>query len=256
MKAKLKVITIIQARLGSARLPGKVLLPILGKPMVEQIADRIAYAKTVDQTVLATSDEKQDDELVAFAESIGLTSSRGAVDDLALRLNRAAVENNADVLVRCWADCPCVDPELIDKAVTQLLVENLDYISNSVTVGRSYPYGLDIEVYRSSVLAEIDAKTDDPFYREFPCEYVKAKDHFIKGEFRCDNDYSDLFVTVDYAKDLELIRHLFADLQKPDRAFNYQEIITWFETQDQNLAEVSALPRNIEYYEKKQQHHA
>ena len=251
-----KVLTVVQARLGSTRLPGKVLLPLIDKPMVEHIVERITYAKTVDAICIATSDAESDEPLVAFAEIKGWPVVRAPVDDLVLRLHRALTVNDADIMVRCWGDCPCVDPAVIDLAIQKLLQDNLDFVSNSVTVGRSYPYGLDIEVYRREVLAYMAQAVEDPFYREFPSEFVKQSGRYRLGEIRCEQDYSNIFVTVDYPEDLALVRALYQDLYPLNPAFGYQEIVDWVtKRQEQGaLHAVTELPRNIEYYEKKQNH--
>jgi spore coat polysaccharide biosynthesis protein SpsF len=125
------IVGAIQARMGSTRLPGKVLAPILGRPMAWRIFERARHSKHLDQVVIATTTEPSDDELVRFAEQNNIGCYRGRVDDIVERLCSTAQRFQADVLVRIWGDCPFVDPEVIDQALEKLLAENLDYVSNS-----------------------------------------------------------------------------------------------------------------------------
>lgn len=254
-----KVVAAIQARLGSTRLPRKALLPILGRPMLEHIVERIHFAARVDEIVLATTEAAEDDELVNAAEKMGIRTSRGPVDDIVERLYRAADDTGADILVRVWGDCPCVDPAVVDQAVAMLEAEQLDYVSNSMAgLGnsddgflRTYPYGLDIQVFRTPVLARMRA-TDDPFYREFPEDFLRDyAAEFRLGALRHEDDCSDVYVTVDYRADFDTICAVFEHLYVPERAFGFEEVVTLLRQHPEIDVRNTPLARNIEYIAKK-----
>lgn len=250
-----KVVAAVQARLGSSRLPRKMLLPIMGRSMLERIVERVRHARRVDEVVLATTESPEDDELVSAARSIGIRASRGPVDDIAERFHRVMAETGADILVRVWGDCPCVDPAVIDRAVTLLEEREFDFVS-TCTAGegdtedgflRTYPYGLDIEVYRRRVIERIRA-VDDPFYRECLSDYLR--DHgagFRLGALRNPEDCSDIYVTVDYQTDLDTIRAVFQHLYKPDRAFGFEEVVELLRSHPELDCREGSLARNIEY---------
>ncbi|CAK0758276.1 spore coat polysaccharide biosynthesis protein SpsF [Gammaproteobacteria bacterium] len=173
------------------------------------------------------------------------------MDDIAARLHGASRAFGADVIVRVWGDCPCVDPVIINVAVERLLAENLDYISNSIAAGRTYPYGLDIEVYRATLLEHLCAATTDPFYREFPFEWVMAHHAELRmGTLRLDEDWSHIHLTVDYPEDLALIREVYQALHHPGTAFGWREAVAWLAQQPKLALGVAGLARNPEYHQK------
>lgn len=250
-----KVVAAIQARLGSSRLPRKMLLPILGLPMLERIVERVRHARRVDEIVLATTDAPADDELVSTAKGMGLQASRGPADDIAERLYRAAEETHADILVRVWGDCPCVDPAVIDKAIALLQEEQFDFVSTCIAGEgdsedgflRTYPYGLDIEVYRRRALEHIRSATD-PFYREFPEDYLSKHGEGLRlGALRHTEDCSDIYVTVDYRADFDTICAVYQHLYVPGRAFGFEEVVDLLRSHPEIDGRKSPLARNIEY---------
>lgn len=254
-----KVVVAIQARLGSSRLPRKMLLPILGRSMLDRIVERVRHAKCIDEIVLATTESPEDDDLVSAARDIGIGTSRGPVDDIVERMYRAATETGAGILVRVWGDCPCVDPVVIDKAVTLMEERCVDYASTSIAgegnsadgFMRTYPYGMDIELYRRGVIDHLRA-LDDAFYREFPEDYVCSHpDLFRIGVLRHDVDCSDIYVTVDYRADFETVCGVFEHLYDPARAFGFEEVVALLRNHPEIDRRRSPLARNIEYIEKK-----
>ena len=252
-----RVLGIVQARLGSTRLPGKVLADLQGQPMIRHILDRVLRAQRVHAVVIATTTDLSDDALAAYAEHAGMGCYRGPVDDLATRLRDAAHAFGGDVLVRVWGDCPCVDPAILDEALDRLLTERLDYISNSIAAGRTYPYGLDFEIYRAELLERLCATTTDPFYREFPFEWVMAhRTEWAVGNMRLPEDWSHLYLTVDYPEDLALIRKVYQALYRPETAFGWREVVAWLTQQPALIQEVANLRRNPEYHQKAAEHAA
>ncbi len=247
----LRVVGVVQARLGSTRLPGKVLADLEGRPMIQHILDRVSLARWVHVTVIATTVDPSDDPLEAYAKRAGIGCYRGPVDDLATRLRNAAHAFGGDILVRVWGDCPCVDPVLIDEALERLFAENLAYISNSIAAGRTYPYGLDFEIYRVALLDRLCADTNDPFYREFPFEWVTAHRNELRmGTLRLEEDWSHLYLTVDYPEDLALVRSVYDALYRPNHAFGWRETVDWLLERPDWIQTVANLRRNPEYHQK------
>lgn len=253
----MRTIAAIQARLGSTRLPQKVLADLGGKPMLRQIAARLEAAATVDEVVLATTQDPGDDALVAAAESWGMGVHRGPVDDLVVRYLGAAEAFDADVIVRVWGDCPFVDPAVVDLTVRCLWDEQLDYASTARPPGRTYPLGLDIEVYRTDLLRAIVAASEDPFFREFPLDYVdKHVPPERVGGVRYHEDVSQVHLTVDYAADLALAQQIYAALDRPGEAFDVDAIVRWVRSHPDAYEASEALARNAEYEAKKSDHGA
>jgi len=248
---RMTVAAIIQARLGSTRLPRKVLADLHGQPMLQRIVERVKLAQRIQLPIIATTTEHSDDDLEDYARELGIACHRGPTDDLALRLCGAANSINADLMVRIWGDCPCVDPAIIDEALDILIRDNLDYVNNSIVAGRTYPYGLDIEVYRVTVLEQLCATTDDPFYREFPFEWIMAQGNKLRrANLRLSDDWSRYHLTVDYPEDLALVRALYQDLYRPGIAFSWREAVTWLNQHPELMQRVDHLTRNPEYQQK------
>jgi len=248
----MRTVAAIQARLGSTRLPEKVLADLHGQPMVMQIARRLRASAAVNDVVLATTFHPSDDRLADEVSRRGLPVHRGAVDDLVERLAGTAQAHGADVLVRVWGDCPCVDPQIVTRAVEHLIDGGYDFVSTMRPPGRTLPLGLDIEVYRRSLLAEILTGSDDPFHREFPVEYVNS--HLPPeriGGIRHHEDVSELQLTVDYPEDLTFARVAFAALDRDDGVFSVDELVTWLRSDAGRAATTDGLARNADYHAKK-----
>src|SRR5688500_8132039 len=139
----MKVVAVVQARAGSTRLPGKVLMDVAGRPMLARIMHRVAAASRVDEVVLATSDLDRDDPVAELAASEGFGVFRGSEEDVLGRFAGAARAADADVVVRITGDCPLIAPEVIDEVVTRLVDDGADYASN--VLRRTFPKGLDAE---------------------------------------------------------------------------------------------------------------
>ncbi len=142
---------IIQARMSSTRLPGKVLLDLAGEPMLARVVARTQRAKTIDRTIVATTVEPEDEPIVALCYARGWAVSRGSRDDVLDRYYQAAVSDGADPIVRITSDCPLIDPEVIDRVVERLTA-GVDYASN-INPTRTFPRGLDVEAFTFVSLA-------------------------------------------------------------------------------------------------------
>lgn len=169
----MKVVAVIQARMGSTRLPGKVLLPLARKPLLAHVIERAARARRVDEVRVATTPAAADEAVVAVAERFGAAVSRGPEQDVLARYALAARESKADVVVRVTSDCPLLAPELVERAVDQLVDGVADYVSN--TRKRSFPRGLDVEVLRREVLEEADRAAREPAEREHVTPFVWSR---------------------------------------------------------------------------------
>ncbi len=241
-----KVVALVQARTGSSRLPAKVLEPIGGRPLVLAIADRLRRARRVDAVALSTSDDAGDDRLAEIAAADGLAVSRGPVDDIVGRLARAAAATGADVLVRVWGDCPFVAPEVVDGAVDLLDAAGLDFVTNAVISGRTYPPGLDVEVYRAGLLVDMDRDVRDPRQREFPVEYVRGTGRRWQV-MHYGSDLSKLHLTVDYPEDLEAARAIYDALAAGGRGPGLDDLIALLRGAPELLGRFAQGERNIEY---------
>ena len=166
----MNVVAVIQARMGSTRLPGKVLAEIGGRSMLAQVCRRVARAATVDRLVVATTVRPEDEAVVDECERLGVACFRGSEHDVLDRYCRAARAYEADAIVRITADCPLIDPDVIDLVVRAFLEERPDYAAN--TLRRTWPRGLDTEVTNSAALARADREATEPYQRVHVTPYL------------------------------------------------------------------------------------
>lgn len=242
----MNVAAIIQARMGSTRLRGKVMKKIMGKPILWHLANRLRKSKFIDKIIIATTMDKKDDAIEEFASEYHLGIYRGSENDLVDRYYNTARKYNADVIVRIWGDCPLIDPEIIDKTIEKFLSYKADYANNFNPP--TFPLGMDIEIYSFNTLEQIWKETNDPFFREYPFEYIYANQNSLTAIYiKNDIDLSDLHWTVDYIKDFELIKTIFEKLYSKDKAFNMKDILDLIDKHPE-LREINkGLKRNIEY---------
>lgn len=245
MSADKKILAIIQARMGSTRLPGKVLQDIAGQPMLVRVITRARRARTVDQVVVATSTDPQDDPIAAVCEARGYPLYRGDHRDVLDRLYQAARTFHADVVVRLTADCPLIDPQVIDHTVEAFLEAGVDFAANRLPPPwhRTYPIGLDTEVCTFAALEQAWRHADQPYQREHVMPYLYEE----PGRFHTlvvdhDPDYGHLRWTVDTAEDLELVRQIYARFNGRDD-FSWLEVLALFE-REPALAEINAQVRH------------
>ncbi len=220
-----RVVIIVQARMGSTRLPGKVLKPILGKPMLELQLERLQRSKRTDQIVLAIPDSAKEQALLEFAQRLpDIKIFQGSEEDVLARYYGAAKAANADIIVRITSDCPLIEPDLIDRCIESFLAKDFDYVSN--VHRRTYPRGLDTEVFSFQALElafrEAHALPD----REHVTPFIwRQPDRFSMFDVIAEQDYSHLRWTVDTPEDFELICWIYGQLypQKPD--FSYEDAL-------------------------------
>lgn len=207
----MQVVAIVQARTGSERLPGKVLKTLGGKPVVLHVLDRLRRTRLVDGLVLATTDRAQDDPLADLArEGEGVLVFRGSEDDVLERYALAAQAAAADIVVRVTSDCPLIDPRVVDAGVDLLLrsLPDCDYVSN--TLERTFPRGLDTEVFTRAALERAHEEARDPYEREHVTPFIwRRPERFRIRQLHSDTDASDGRWTLDTEEDLEFLGRVF-----------------------------------------------
>jgi spore coat polysaccharide biosynthesis protein SpsF (cytidylyltransferase family) len=216
------IIAFVQARMGSIRLPNKVMKLVNGKPLIEYLLLRVAKAKLIDKVVVATSVNSNNDTLVSFVNSLGFETFRGSEQDVLSRFYEAAKFHNATTVLRITADCPLVDSFLIDSLISEYLNSGNDYATN--TLPPTYPDGLDVEVFSFESLERAYQKAVASNEREHVTPYIR-----YSGQFKIHNaihevDFSDRRWTVDEEDDFEVVSNIFQYFH-PDIYFDWNKII-------------------------------
>lgn len=220
----MRVVGIVQARMGSTRLPGKVMMPINGHPMIEILLTRLGRATEVDDIVLATSEDARNQPLVDHVEALGFKTFRGSEDDVLDRFLQAARGERADIIVRITGDCPLVDPALVDDAVRQFKSADVDYLSNVAPA--TFPDGLDIEVFRLTALERAALETNKQYDREHVTPYLRDSGRFRVLSIRNAEDLSRLRWTVDEPQDFDVVSNVFVHFA-PNLLFGWSEVVAF-----------------------------
>lgn len=226
----MKTVAIIQARMTSTRLPGKVLKNVLGKPLLGYQLERVGRCRTIDETVVATTVNATDDKVVEFVEGEGLRTWRGSEADVLSRYAGAAEMADADLVVRLTADCPLVDPALVDKVVETLRDSepSLDFVSNMTP--RTLPRGLDAEGIRSTALMAAHHEASARQEREHVTPFLyNNKDRFACRYLLHDPPIEGHRWTVDHPEDFELVRRILEALYPVNPTFTYQDVLALLE---------------------------
>jgi glutamate-1-semialdehyde 2,1-aminomutase len=218
----MKVVAIVQARMGSTRLPNKVMKSIGGVPMIELLLSRLARSKEVDQIIVATSLDEKNLPLVAHVRSLGYVCEQGSENDVLDRYVQAARAHQADIVVRITGDCPVVDPELVDEVIRRFKTANVDYFSNINPP--TYPDGLDIEVFTFKALEKASQETHDFFDREHVTPYLRKPGKFKTKSILHIEDLSALRWTVDEPSDFEVIEKVFEHFN-PTTDFTWTDVL-------------------------------
>ena len=201
---------LIQARMGSTRLPGKVMADIFGMPMIELLIRRLQLSRSVNKIILATSISEKNNKLVAFVETLGVMVFRGSEDDVLDRFYLASQKFTADHFIRITADCPFIDPNMVDSVIDLHLNSGADYTSN--TLPPSFPDGLDVEIFSSNALKFACDIAKDKFDREHVTPILRRSLKISRSNYKSDEDFSALRWTVDEKEDLDLIRLIYDGL--------------------------------------------
>ncbi len=233
---------IVQVRMNSTRLPGKVMMKVLGKPLLELLVERLKYCNYLDDIVIATTTNPADDVIQELAEKIQVKYIRGSEEDVLGRFYQAAVEFHLDHIVRITADCPLIDPEIVDSIIKEYVNSGYkyDYVSN--TLKPTFPDGLDAEVFSFKVLKMIHEIADKKYQREHVCTYlVENPDKFKLKNIANDRDCSRFRWTVDNPEDFELVKAVFENIYPSRKKFFMKDILGFI---DQN-PDISSLNSNI-----------
>jgi spore coat polysaccharide biosynthesis protein SpsF len=219
------VVGIIQARMGSSRLPGKVLLPIIGKPMLEIIVDRVGEVDSIDMLVVATSVSKQDDQLACVVGGWpGVELWRGSEEDVLHRYFEAASAYNADVILRVTADNPFFHGKTADSLI-KMLREGYDYVSNDLV--HSFPLGIGLEVFRFEALASADSQAIKPYQREHVTPYLRENPNLFRlGNLELARNWSHIRLTVDTEEDYLNAKALF---ERFGVNVQFEEVVQWLD---------------------------
>jgi glutamate-1-semialdehyde aminotransferase/spore coat polysaccharide biosynthesis protein SpsF (cytidylyltransferase family) len=238
------IVAIIQARMGSSRFPGKTLADLDGRPMLARVVERVRRAATVDRVVVATSTAALDNPIAEFCAQEQIPCFRGSEDDVLERFYGAAKEHGADVVVRITADCPLIDPGVIDRVVERFRRGDCDYASNALLY--TYPDGLDTEVFAMAALQQAWREAKKPSEREHVTPYLRS------GQFRAVNVENESpgepqRWTVDHPADLEFVRAVYAAFAgKTD--FRYREILELLKARPELTATQTETITNEGYY--------
>lgn len=213
----MKTLIVVQARMTSTRLPGKVLLPLADEPMLTRLIERLRRVHRADGIVIATTTNAADDPIAALCNTLGVPCFRGSELDVLSRYADAARMHDADVVVRITSDCPLIDPELIDRVIATYLEGDSDYVSNMLPP--TWPYGMAVEVFSSAVLQQAHAEATQAAEREHVTPFIYWRpERFRLGNVESPVNLSHQRWTVDTPEDYELVRRLFEALHpaKPD----------------------------------------
>ncbi|HLO15046.1 MAG TPA: glycosyltransferase family protein [Anaerolineales bacterium] len=237
---KPRVVAIIQGRMSSSRLPGKILADIMGQPMLQRVFIRASRAATVTETIFATTTDPSDDRVAEYCDFSGIPFVRGSLYDVLDRYYQAAQQAKADVVIRITADCPVIDPALIDEVVNTLLEDEYDFVCNRLPPPwhRTYPIGLDVEACTFRNLEKAWQEAGEPQQREHAMPYFyegvelsavsrQLSEGVSPRGFRVallnhTTDFGDYRWTVDTPEDLEFMRQVY-------RRFKGRDDFTWKE---------------------------
>lgn len=207
-----KILIIIQARMGSTRLPGKILKIVLGKPLLYFLIERLKLIKTPNELILAIAKGDINKPLINFAEKYNIKYNIGEEDDVLDRYYQTAKKFNGDVIVRITADCPLMDPDLIDKGLDIFLNQKYDYLSNNHP--ETYPDGYDIEIFSFKALETAWKEAKLLSEREHVTPYLwKNPDKFKISVYRSEEDLSSFRITIDEPEDYELISKIYTEFK-------------------------------------------
>jgi len=233
-------VIIVQARMTSTRLPGKVLLPIAGRPMLAYQLERLRRCARAQRIVIATTINASDDPIVAFCAAENVDCTRGAEHDVLSRYFEAASRFHAGTVVRVTSDCPLIDPALIDRAIATHAAGDCDYVSNMIEP--TWPYGMAVEVFSMRALGEAQAEARDPAEREHVTPFIYWRpDRYRLRSLTMQPDLSAHRWTVDTPEDFELVRRILTTLYPRRPEFTMDDVLAL-------LAEHpdwSALNRNV-----------
>lgn len=241
-----KVVAIIQSRMGSTRLPGKVLMDLHGRTMLERVVGRTRRAELIDEVLVATTPHETDEPIIEECRRLDIPCFLGSEEDVLERYNRAAEWCRADVVVRITSDCPLIDPSETDRVIRSFLDSRADYASNFIR--RTYPRGLDTEAMSSATLAHAWLEARESYERIHVTPYIYGRpDTFQLLSVTGREDYSNYRWTVDTPEDLEFVREVYRQLGRRETA-GWREVLALLQS-NPRLAEINQSVRHKELVE-------
>ena len=229
----MKIGAIIQARVSSNRLPEKILkkLPFDSDiTVLEQVVRRVKASKKINEVIIATSTQEEDNKIIDLCESKNLPYFRGSLNNVLERFYKTAKHFDLDIIIRITSDCPCLDPELIDKVISFHLENNADYTTTTIT--RTFPHGLDFSIFNFKALKEAYENAQNDYEKEHVTVYFyKTKpENYRTQVYEANGIFNrpDIRVTLDMPEDYTLLCAVFDFLYKEDELFNLEKIINLF----------------------------
>jgi spore coat polysaccharide biosynthesis protein SpsF len=247
----MKITATIQARMGSTRLPGKVLKPIVGKPMLALQIERIQQSRLIDEIVVATTTEPQDDAIVALAQDLGVRFFRGSENDVVSRVVEALKAFEASIHVEFMGDNPIPDALLVDAFIGYYLkhADKYDYVSNALTT--TYPPGAEVFIYPAAILYDAESKITEPALREHVGIHIyryPKRYRLCNLEAPAWHRYPDMHLEVDTQKDFDVITAIFEHFYPHNRGFNLSQVIDFMKANPQLLAANKQVERRWKVY--------
>ncbi|MGO7134366.1 cytidylyltransferase domain-containing protein [Rhizobium leguminosarum] len=224
----MKIVSTIEARMTSSRLPGKPLLDAAGRPMLEHLVRRLKAVPSIDDIVLATTVNAADQPLVDLAAELGIKAFRGSEDDVMLRVIEAARSADADVIVEITGDCPVIDPEIIEQAIRTFKAHQADYVSNAVI--RSYPDGMDVQVFALDTLIKSATMTDSALDHEHVTLHIRdnpeifSQIHLVAPP---EQTWPELGLTLDEKSDYVLLKKVIEHFDASNPLFSCRDAVRY-----------------------------
>ena len=240
------IYAIIQARMGSTRLPGKVMMDLCGSPIIEHVVQRLSKSNLIDKIIIATSFDSNNQPIIDFCKENDIDYFVGSEDDVLDRYYQAAIDKHIgedDIIIRITSDCPLIDPFVVDKVIKEHLSKDNDYTTNVLDC--TYPDGLDCEVFNFSVLKDTWINANLSSQREHVTLYIRDNpDKFKLGNVKNDVDLSDLRWTLDEKEDLIFITEVYKNLYDKDSFFTMEDIVDLLNEKPELLKINSKFTRN------------
>lgn len=239
----MKVVCIIQARVGSTRLPAKVIMDICGKTVLEHDIDRLKEAKEINQIIIATTDRDGDIKIKKEADRLGVVCFRGSEEDVLSRYYLAAKESNADIIIRVTSDCPLIDPNIIDDMIKFYKKNNYEVVTNTGLdiENRTFPRGLDAEIFSFRALENAHLNATEKYQKEHVTPYIYQNNELIYI-YKNDIDYSRYRLTLDTVEDFEVIEKIYKHFYKINKSFYLNDIVNFMN----NNPEIYEINKHIE----------
>ena len=240
------IYAIIQARMGSTRLPGKVMMELCGKPVIEHVVNRLNESKLIDKIIIATSIDSNNQPIIEFCQKKDISYFVGSENDVLDRYYKTAIYNKLDeedILIRITSDCPLIDPFVVDKVIEEHISKNNDYTTNVIEC--TYPDGLDCEVFNFSILKDAWLNANLSSQREHVTLYIRDNPNKFKlGNVKNDYDLSDFRWTLDEKEDFIFINEIYQNLYHENSFFTMEDVIELINHKPELLEINSKFTRN------------